>query len=200
MYRLSVADVDSPSYFVATAAVELGFFKQERPRRRISVRVRRQNGPERLRDGTLDFFGGPAYAATRAFPAWQGAKLLCALSRNIPTGSWRCAPISTSSAAMSTRSRALTFHRRRPFPKWVFATSWPNRESTSNATMSGSSPPRSRTRTEAQGAETVSTPSSRVLPTPIGVTACASRSARVSASPRPISIFAAATVRRGAPL
>jgi ABC-type nitrate/sulfonate/bicarbonate transport system substrate-binding protein len=34
-----------------------------------------------LRDGTLHFFGGPAYAATRAFPAWKGAKLLCALSQ-----------------------------------------------------------------------------------------------------------------------
>ncbi len=29
MLRLMVADVDSPSYFVATAAVELGFFKEE---------------------------------------------------------------------------------------------------------------------------------------------------------------------------
>jgi len=29
MYRLMVADVDSPSYFVATAAVKLGFFKQQ---------------------------------------------------------------------------------------------------------------------------------------------------------------------------
>jgi len=27
--RVTVADVVSPSYFVATAAVELGFFKQE---------------------------------------------------------------------------------------------------------------------------------------------------------------------------
>jgi hypothetical protein len=29
MYRLMVADVDSPSYFVATAAVALGFFARE---------------------------------------------------------------------------------------------------------------------------------------------------------------------------
>ncbi len=29
MYRIWVADLDSPSYFVATAAVELGFFKRE---------------------------------------------------------------------------------------------------------------------------------------------------------------------------
>ena len=29
MFRLMVADFDSPSYFVAVAAVELGFFKHE---------------------------------------------------------------------------------------------------------------------------------------------------------------------------
>src|ERR1700720_2921713 len=81
MFRLSVADLDSPSYFVAVAAADLGFFKQEG----IDVELMREfgarNGPEQLRDGTLHFFGGPAYAATRAFPAWKGAKLLCALSQ-----------------------------------------------------------------------------------------------------------------------
>src|SRR6201999_1449154 len=63
----------------ATAAVELGFFKSEGLDAEILFKVK--DGPERLRDGTLDFFGGPAFAATRAFPAWQGAKLLCALSQ-----------------------------------------------------------------------------------------------------------------------
>jgi NitT/TauT family transport system substrate-binding protein len=29
----------------------------------------------------VDFIGGPAYVATRAFPAWKGVKLLCALSQ-----------------------------------------------------------------------------------------------------------------------
>jgi hypothetical protein len=29
MFRLLVADLDSPSYFVATAAAELGFFRRE---------------------------------------------------------------------------------------------------------------------------------------------------------------------------
>jgi NitT/TauT family transport system substrate-binding protein len=81
MYRLSVADIDSPSYFVATAAVELGFFKREGLDVAFQSEYGARNGPERLRDGTLDFFGGPAYAATRAFPAWQGAKLLCALAQ-----------------------------------------------------------------------------------------------------------------------
>jgi ABC-type nitrate/sulfonate/bicarbonate transport system substrate-binding protein len=79
MFRLLVADLDSPSYFVATAAAELGFFKRECID--IELVFGAKNGPERLRDGSLHFFGGPAYAATRAFPTWRGAKLLCALAQ-----------------------------------------------------------------------------------------------------------------------
>jgi ABC-type nitrate/sulfonate/bicarbonate transport system substrate-binding protein len=71
--------MDSPSYFVATAAVDLGFFKDEGIDVEFLYKVK--DGPERLREGTLDFFGGPAFAGTRAFPAWKGAKLLCALSQ-----------------------------------------------------------------------------------------------------------------------
>jgi NitT/TauT family transport system substrate-binding protein len=82
MLRLAVADLDSPSYFVATAAVELGFFRQEGVDIELEHAFGAKDGPERLREGTLHFFAGPAYAATRAFPAWKGAKLLCALSQN----------------------------------------------------------------------------------------------------------------------
>jgi NitT/TauT family transport system substrate-binding protein len=81
-YRLMVADVDSPSYFVATAAVKLGFFKQEGVDVEFVPEYGAKHGPERLRDGGIHFFGGPAFAATRAFPAWKGAKLLCALAQN----------------------------------------------------------------------------------------------------------------------
>jgi NitT/TauT family transport system substrate-binding protein len=81
MFKLSVADLDSPSYFVATAAVELGFFKAEGVEVELMREFGARTGPERLRDGALHFFGGPAYAATRAFPGWQGARLLCALSQ-----------------------------------------------------------------------------------------------------------------------
>jgi NitT/TauT family transport system substrate-binding protein len=81
MFKLSVADLDSPSYFVATAAVELGFFKEEGVEIELIRAYGGPVGPERLRDGELDFYGGPAYAATRAFPDWKGAKLLCALSQ-----------------------------------------------------------------------------------------------------------------------
>jgi NitT/TauT family transport system substrate-binding protein len=82
MYRLMVADVDSPSYFVATAAVTLGYFKREGVDVEFISEYGARHGPERLRDGTIHFFGGPAFAATRAFPAWRGAKLLCALAQH----------------------------------------------------------------------------------------------------------------------
>ncbi len=81
MYRLVVVDLDSPSYFVATAAVELGFFREEGIDAELERAYGALNGPERLRDGEIHFLGGPAYAATRAFSGWQGAKLLCALSQ-----------------------------------------------------------------------------------------------------------------------
>ncbi len=81
MFRLSVADLDSPSYFVATAAAELGYFKQEGIEIELLREFGAKSGPERLREGTVHFFGGPAYAATRAFPSWQGARLLCALAQ-----------------------------------------------------------------------------------------------------------------------
>jgi NitT/TauT family transport system substrate-binding protein len=81
MLRLAVADLDSPSYFVATAAAELGFFQEEGVDIELEHAFGAKDGPERLRDGTLHFFAGPAYAATRAFPGWKGAKLLCALSQ-----------------------------------------------------------------------------------------------------------------------
>ena len=81
MFKISVADLDSPSYFVAVAAADLGFFRNEG----VDVELQREYGgpvgPERLRDGTLDFYGGPAYAATRAFPGWKGTKILCALAQ-----------------------------------------------------------------------------------------------------------------------
>ena len=81
MYRLVVADLDSPSYFVATAAVELGYFREEGIEAELERAYGALNGPERLRNGEIHFLGGPAYMATRAFPGWKGVKLLCALAQ-----------------------------------------------------------------------------------------------------------------------
>src|SRR5207245_9697048 len=79
MYRIWVPDLDSPSYFVAIAAVELGFFKQEG----IDIEFihNTNKGTKLMRKGKLDFLAGPTIAGTRAFPAWNGPKQLCALSQ-----------------------------------------------------------------------------------------------------------------------
>jgi ABC-type nitrate/sulfonate/bicarbonate transport system substrate-binding protein len=79
MFRIWVPDLDSPSYFVAVAAVELGLFKQEGFD--VEFVYDTTQGPELMRDGKLDFIGGPAFVGTRAFPGWKGLKLLCALSQ-----------------------------------------------------------------------------------------------------------------------
>lgn len=82
MYKMMVADVDSPSYFVASAAVKLGFFRREGVDVEFIPEYGAKHAPERLRDGAIHFLGGPAFAGTRAFPGWKGVKLLCALSQN----------------------------------------------------------------------------------------------------------------------
>jgi ABC-type nitrate/sulfonate/bicarbonate transport system substrate-binding protein len=79
MFRIWVPDLDSPSYFVAIAAVELGFFSDEGVPTEFVYNT--FQGPELMREGKLDFIAGPAYAGTRAFPGWNGLKLLCALSQ-----------------------------------------------------------------------------------------------------------------------
>jgi ABC-type nitrate/sulfonate/bicarbonate transport system substrate-binding protein len=81
MFKLMVGDLDSPSYFVAVAAAELGFFKQESVDVELVRAYGAHNAAQHLRDGTLHFYGGPAYSPTSAFPGWQGVRLLCALSQ-----------------------------------------------------------------------------------------------------------------------
>src|SRR5262249_8076213 len=79
MFRIWVPDLDSPSYFVAIAAVELGLCREQGMA--IEFVYNTMQGPELMREGKLDFIAGPAYAGTRAFPAWKGLRLLCALSQ-----------------------------------------------------------------------------------------------------------------------
>lgn len=79
MFRVKVVDLGLPSYFVLTAAVELGFFEQEGvPTSHVEGSL---TGPNEIKNGSLHFLGGPAYSGLRAFPAFEGAKLLCALSQ-----------------------------------------------------------------------------------------------------------------------
>lgn len=79
MYHIWVADFDSPSYFVATAAVELGYFKREGIDVEFVYNTR--EGPSLLREGKLDFMGSAVLNGLYAFPEWKGVKLLCALSQ-----------------------------------------------------------------------------------------------------------------------
>lgn len=77
--KVTVADVVSPSYFVATAAVELGFFRAEgldaefvRPPANLATI------PQSLHDGQLDFLGS---TASDTLARSDSLSLLCALSQ-----------------------------------------------------------------------------------------------------------------------
>ena len=194
MYRLVVADLDSPSYFVATAAVELGFFREEGIDAEVERAYGALNGPERLRNGEFHFLGGPAYMATRAFPGWNGAKLLCALAQ-YSYGFWRCAPTSISSAATSMRLRACVFRRPRLSPKSGCVTCSSNQASIWNGIRFRSCRCRAP-RTSTSSIASASMRSPRTLRMRTGAMGCGSRSGKNSASPRCISICAAATARR----
>jgi ABC-type nitrate/sulfonate/bicarbonate transport system substrate-binding protein len=76
--RLTVADAISPSYFVAIAAIQLGFFEREGIDMEFVFSP--PNPSQALRDGTIDFFGGSPYTGLRSFPGWRGGALLCALA------------------------------------------------------------------------------------------------------------------------
>ncbi|HTC03694.1 MAG TPA: ABC transporter substrate-binding protein, partial [Xanthobacteraceae bacterium] len=66
--KLAVPDKISPSYFVAEAAVELGFFKAEGLDVSLELVYPVDKAYEALRDGKIDFVGGAAHAVPAAFP------------------------------------------------------------------------------------------------------------------------------------
>ena len=117
MLRLCVADLDSPSYFIATAAIELRLLRGRRHRYRIGAQpMARSTGRSGCAAATCTSSAVRPTWRPAPFPAGR-AQSCCARWRNIPIGFWRCAPILTSSAAISMRSRVCAFHRRRHFPK-----------------------------------------------------------------------------------
>ena len=79
--RIAVPDLVSNSYFPAVAAVELGFFRDQEMDMELDMVFPIGRAMEALRDGSIDFVAGPAHATLSAFPGWQGAKLLAALSQ-----------------------------------------------------------------------------------------------------------------------
>ena len=79
---MAVPDLVSNSYFPAVAAVELGFFKAHGIDMELEMVFPIPRAMEGLRDGSIDFVAGPAHATLSAFPGWEGAKLLAALSQH----------------------------------------------------------------------------------------------------------------------
>ena len=80
--RIAVPDLVSNSYFPAVAAIELGFFQAQGLDAELEMVFPVGRAMEALRDRRVDFVAGPAHATLSAFPCWQGAKLLAALSQH----------------------------------------------------------------------------------------------------------------------
>jgi NitT/TauT family transport system substrate-binding protein len=81
--RVAVPDLVSNSYFPAIAAVALDFFAKEGLDGQLKLIFPNYKAYEALRDGEVDFVAAPAHAVLLAFPEWQGAKLLAALSQGM---------------------------------------------------------------------------------------------------------------------
>jgi NitT/TauT family transport system substrate-binding protein len=81
--KLAVPDMISNSYFPAEAAVELGFFKAEGLDITLELIFPVDKAYVALRDGAVDFVGGSSHSALAAFPAFRGAKLLCAQAQGM---------------------------------------------------------------------------------------------------------------------
>jgi len=81
--KIAVPDKISPSYFVAEAAVELGFFKAEGLDVALELVYPVDKAYAALRDGVIDFVGGAAHAVPSAFPGFKGAKLIAAQAQGM---------------------------------------------------------------------------------------------------------------------
>jgi NitT/TauT family transport system substrate-binding protein len=79
--RVAVPDLVSNSYFPAIAAIALDLFAKEGLDAHHKLIFPNYKAYEALRDGDVDFVAGPAHVVLRAFPEWQGVKLLAALAQ-----------------------------------------------------------------------------------------------------------------------
>jgi len=82
MLRIGIPDIISPSYFPAIAAVDLGYLAAEGFEGSASLVTPVDRTMNELRDGNLDFAVGCAHSVPYAFPAWNGAKVVAAISHN----------------------------------------------------------------------------------------------------------------------
>ena len=71
----------SNSYFPAIAACALGIFAEEGLDLDLELIFPVDKSYRALRDGAVDFVGGSAHSVPAAFPNWNGARLLAALSQ-----------------------------------------------------------------------------------------------------------------------
>ncbi|MCH9675049.1 MAG: ABC transporter substrate-binding protein [Gammaproteobacteria bacterium] len=81
--RVAVPDLVSNSYFPVIAAVELGFFEREGLDASLEVVFPVPAAFVALREGGVDFVATSAHGALWAFPRWEGATVLCALSQGM---------------------------------------------------------------------------------------------------------------------
>jgi len=81
--KIAIPDKISPSYFVAEAAVELGFFKAEGLDVSLELVYPVDNAYKALRNGAIDFVGGAAHAVPSAFPGFKGAKIIAAQAQGM---------------------------------------------------------------------------------------------------------------------
>jgi NitT/TauT family transport system substrate-binding protein len=81
--KIAVPDKISPSYFVAEAAVELGFFKAEGLDVSLELIFPVDKCYAALREGVIDFVAGSAHSAPSAFPGFRGVKLICAQAQGM---------------------------------------------------------------------------------------------------------------------
>jgi ABC-type nitrate/sulfonate/bicarbonate transport system substrate-binding protein len=81
--RIGCVDFVSNTFFPATAAEELGFFAAEGVNAHVELLRTLVAFPD-LRDGKVEFLAAPAHSVLRAFPNWEGAKLVVALAQGTP--------------------------------------------------------------------------------------------------------------------
>jgi ABC-type nitrate/sulfonate/bicarbonate transport system substrate-binding protein len=81
--KIATPDLVTNSYFPALAAEELGLYRDEGIDAHVEL-LPSLDAVNALRDGAVDFVAGGAHTTLLAFPGWQGAKLVVALSQGTP--------------------------------------------------------------------------------------------------------------------
>lgn len=81
--KIAVPDLVSNSYFPAIAAVALGNFEKEGLDLELELNFPVDKAYRALRAGEIDFVGGSAHSVPAAFPNWDGARLIAALSQGM---------------------------------------------------------------------------------------------------------------------